>query len=195
MLAGTAAAALLVGGGYLYATHEADPESSALPPSQVVRVTYLGPEYSPPTAPTSSFSFAVKVTAKSGPPVTVTRFSQPYHAISLSTTPRPPFSAKAGSDRKIVITMHVTDCSEVPWNAGFPFLDVTLRNTHAIEKHSFILGERYARGLSRALRAACGDDSRSSPKQVNTPEIIAAHPAGSHYSDRANPPEFRSSTH
>ncbi|GGZ31026.1 Tat pathway signal sequence domain protein [Streptomyces poonensis] len=195
MLAGASAAVLLAGGGSFYATRDKEPEPPAVHPSQTVRVTYLGAESPPPSAPTRSFSFAVRVTALPGPPVTVTRISQPYAAVSLTSAPRPPFSAKAGFARKIVITMHVMDCSHVPGNAGLPFLDVTLRNTNAIDNHSFILGERYAQDVSQALRAGCADDPESSPKPLNTTEIIRAHPASSHYPDRANQPEFRSSTH
>jgi hypothetical protein len=60
--------------------------------------------------------------------------------------------------------MRVTDCGKAPENPGLPFLDVTLRNTRAIEAHSFILGEHYARDLSDALQVACSNDSVSSAK-------------------------------
>lgn len=195
VLAGAAAAVLLAATGYLHVTREERPEPAALPPSQVVRVTYSGPEFSPPPIPTRTFSFAVKIVAQPGPPVTVVAFSQPYAAISLTSAPRPPFSAKAGSDRRIVITMHVMDCSQVPRNAGLPFLDVTLRNTYAMENHSYILGERYAHDISEALGTLCTSAFTSSAKHENTPDITSVHPAGSHYSDRANQPEFRSFPH
>jgi hypothetical protein len=60
--------------------------------------------------------------------------------------------------------MHVTECGKVPRNAGLPFLDVTLRNTSAIEAHSFILGTVYARDLSHALQVACSNKFATSPK-------------------------------
>jgi hypothetical protein len=47
----------------------------------------------------------------------------------------------------------------VPEEAGLPFLDVTLRNTRAMQVQSFILGPRYAQALSSAVRVACDDDS------------------------------------
>ncbi len=160
MLAGAAATALLVGGGCLYAARERAPQPSQLPPSQRVRITYEKAELPPPSASTSDFSFSVLLTTKSGPPVTVAGISQPYDAISLSSTPRTPFPAGTGPARRIAITMHVLDCSQVPGNAGLPFLDVTLRNTDAMENHSFILGERYAQDVSRALRSICAHPAR-----------------------------------
>lgn len=167
---------------------------SATPvPGDLLRIP--GEENPPPNAPSGSFSFGVEITAESGPPITVTRISQPHAALSATSTPRPPFRTRAGSPRTIVITMHMTECANAPRNAGLPFLDVTLRNTRAIEDHSFILGERYAHYLSAALRAACGNDSTSSPKPQNATEITAVYPAGSHYADGANRPEFHAPTH
>ncbi len=164
VLAGAAAAVLLAGGGYLYATREQEPDPPRVVPSQLVRVTYLGAEHTPPSAPARSFSFAVQLTARPGPAVTVTRISQPYAAVSLSSAPRPPFPAKVGFAHKIVITMHVTNCSQVPGNAGLPFLDVTLRNKFAIQNHSFLLGDRYAQDVSEAVRGLCVNAIKSSPK-------------------------------
>ncbi|MFB8179734.1 hypothetical protein ACFC8N_27655 [Streptomyces sp. NPDC055966] len=90
--------------------------------------------------------------------------TQPYAGLSLVTTPRTPFAAKESSERKITITMHVTECGKVPKDAGLPFLDVTLRNVRAIQIQSFILGSQYAHHLSQALKAACDSKITSSPK-------------------------------
>lgn len=165
VLASTAAVVVLAGGGYLYATRPEPPAPPAPPyPSQVVAVTYLGPASPSGGAPSGSFGFEMELTVESGPPVTVERMTQPYADLSLTSDPRPPFRTEGGHPRKIVITMSVTECGKVPENAGLPFLDVTLRNVRAIQVHSFILGERYARDLSDALQAACSNDSMSSPK-------------------------------
>jgi hypothetical protein len=126
----------------------------------VVDITYLRTEATPRGAPAGSFSFEVALRVQSGPPVTVTRIAQPYAGLSLTSEPAAPFRTAAGSDRKIIITMHVTDCGKAPENAGLPFLDVTLRNTHAIEAHSYIPGPRYAHDLSQALQVACSNRSR-----------------------------------
>ncbi|MFF9766597.1 Tat pathway signal sequence domain protein [Streptomyces sp. NPDC014636] len=159
-----AATVLLGGGGYLYATRPQQPpprpehpRPQAPYPVQVADVTYLDGRPTPAGAPARSFSFAVLLSVTSGPPVTVTRVTQPYEGLSLTTEPQVPFQTKAGSARKITITMHVTKCGRVPGNASLPFLDVTLRNVGAIQEQSFILGHRYAQHLSQALEVACSN--------------------------------------
>ncbi|WP_445524068.1 Tat pathway signal sequence domain protein [Streptomyces cyslabdanicus] len=156
-------ALLLAGGGYLFATrqHAPRPRPAAPPyPSQVTDVSYLDDVAAPRDGKTRTFSFAVLVSVRSGPPVTVTGITQPYEGLSLTSAPRTPFRTRAGSAHKVVITMHVRECGKVPADAGLPFLDVTLRNKRAIQVHSFILGSRYAQNLSQALRAACVTGSR-----------------------------------
>ncbi|MFI6337560.1 Tat pathway signal sequence domain protein [Streptomyces sp. NPDC050535] len=165
VLAGALSGAVLVAGGSLYVTRPRQPPPPALPfPSQVTDVRYAGRADPPRDEPPGAFTFAVEFTVSSGPPVTVTRIGQPSAGLSLTSVPRPPFRTRAGSPRRITITMHVGECAKVPRNAGLPFLDVTLRNASAIQVHSFILGERYAQDLSEALQVACGNNSGSSPK-------------------------------
>ncbi|WP_427167540.1 Tat pathway signal sequence domain protein [Streptomyces sp. C1-1] len=155
-LAAAVVAVLLAAGGYLYLTRPHPPAPAAPPyPSQVVDVTYLEPVATPKGVRPRSFSFAVALSVESGPPVTVRSISQPYPGISLTSEPLAPFRARAGETRNVVITMHVTDCRKAPESAGLPFLDVTLRNTRAMEVHSYILGQRYAQHLSTALQGIC----------------------------------------
>ncbi|AWW42699.1 Tat pathway signal sequence domain protein [Streptomyces cadmiisoli] len=159
LVAAATVATLAAVGGRLYATRPGpEPPVLAAHPSQVVGVTYLHTEEKPGLD--GGFAFAVELVARSGPPVTVERIDQPYAGLSLASIPRAPFGT-----REIVITMKVTDCGKVPRNVGLPFLDVTLRNTRAMEAHSFILGERYARDLSHALQVACGNEFATSPKR------------------------------
>ncbi|MFD9395779.1 Tat pathway signal sequence domain protein [Streptomyces sp. NPDC060000] len=153
---------LLAGGGYLCATrpHDTERATPAPPfPSQVVDVTYLGQVAVPPGTRPRTFAFEVLLGVDSGPPVTVTRVAQPYAGLSLTSAPRAPFRTKAGSVRKVVITMHATECEKIPRDAGLPFIDVTLRNARAIQVHSYILGTHYAHDLSEALQVACSNDS------------------------------------
>jgi hypothetical protein len=162
VLASSTAAALIAGGGYLYASRPQEPPPTPPPyPSQVVDVTYLGTVITSGDAAPRSFSFGVGLTTQSGPPVTVTRMTQPYTGLSLTSVPHFPFRTRTGFPHKVVITLHVTDCSQVPANAGLPFLDVTLRNARAIQVHSFILGDRYAHDLSKGIQDACGNGSAS----------------------------------
>ncbi|SOD87310.1 Tat pathway signal sequence domain protein [Streptomyces sp. Ag109_G2-15] len=158
VLALAATAAVLAGGGYLYATRPQQPPPPEVPyPAQVVAMSYLRDRATPPGAPARSFSFEVLMRVESGPPVTVTRVTQPYAGLSAAAAPHVPFRTKAGAPRKITITMHVTECGKVPKDAGMPFLEVTLRNTRAIQIQSFILGPHYAQHLSHALKVACSN--------------------------------------
>ncbi|MEU0672525.1 Tat pathway signal sequence domain protein [Streptomyces sp. NPDC006172] len=162
VLAAAAAAALTAGAWLFLATRPDDSEPPPAPPppspSQVVDIRYVGLRAGQPTARTHSFAFEVLLSVSSGPPVTTTLLSQPYAGITLTSTPRTPFRTSPDSARKIVITMRVTECGKVPKDAGLPFLDVTLRNTHAMEDHSYILGPRYAQDLSQVLQVACSND-------------------------------------
>ena len=170
VLAGAAAVVALTGGGYLYATRpEPAPPPEPTPretpyPSQAVDVSYLGPAPRSAGAPRERFGFELELSVLYGPPITVEGMTQPYAGLSLRTDPLTPFRIGTKETRKIAVTMRVTECGKVPKNAGLPFLDVTLRNTRAIEAHSFILGERYAQDLSDALQVACSNESMSSPK-------------------------------
>ncbi|GAA1420900.1 hypothetical protein GCM10009601_20210 [Streptomyces thermospinosisporus] len=160
-LASLTAAAVLAGAGYLYATRPERPAPAPPPyPSQVTALTYLNPQVRTPGTEKRSFRFDALLSVESGPPVTVIRISQPYAGLSVISSPRTPFRTKAGSPHKITITLRVTECGKAPRGAGLPFLDVTLRNTRAIQTHSFILGSRYAQDLSGALQVACSNDSR-----------------------------------
>ncbi|MEV5980249.1 Tat pathway signal sequence domain protein [Streptomyces sp. NPDC052114] len=154
-LAITAAALVAATGTTLYLTRPEPPPPPPPPwPSQSVSVKYAG-DMSSPRAGERNFTFAVTVSQESGPPATVRRVTQPSAALSVSTSPPAPFTVKTGTPRKLIITMHIRECGEVPRNAGLPFVEVTLRNTRAIEKQSYILGPEYANDLSRALAAAC----------------------------------------
>ncbi|MES4888574.1 Tat pathway signal sequence domain protein [Streptomyces sp. NPDC096012] len=167
-----ALAVLLGGGGYLFATRPRQPPHDPTPPAEVpypaqaVGVTYLAGRTTAAGAPPRSFSFEVLLNVESGPPVTVTGVTQPYAGLTLTTDPPAPFRTRAGTARRITVTMHVTQCRKVPMDAGLPFLDVTLRNTRAIQNHSFILGSRYAQHLSQALKVACSNSVTSSPKPL-----------------------------
>ncbi|USQ87721.1 Tat pathway signal sequence domain protein [Streptomyces phaeoluteigriseus] len=162
VLGALAAALLLTAGALLWAAWPQERQQAAPQPpfpSQVVEVEYLGPLSVPPGTRPRTFALEVLLRVESGPPVTATRLAQPYAGIFLTSAPRTPFRTTAGSARKIVITMHVTDCENVPTDAGLPFLDVTLRNARAIQDHSFIPGSRYAQDLSQALQVACSNES------------------------------------
>ncbi|MFE0350412.1 Tat pathway signal sequence domain protein [Streptomyces griseoluteus] len=155
------ACAALAAGAALWITRPRPAPPPELPfPAQTVTVSFLAGRT---TAP-HRLAFDVRLAVQPGPPVTVTRVSQPYAGLSAESEPRAPFRTAAGSSRVIAVTMRVTECGRVPKNAALPFLEVTLRNARAIQTQSFILGPRYTRYLSRALAEACGESTPSSPK-------------------------------
>ncbi|MFD8258810.1 Tat pathway signal sequence domain protein [Streptomyces griseoluteus] len=155
------ACAALAAGAALWITRPRPAPPPELPfPAQTVTVSFLAGRT---TAP-HRLAFDVRLAVQPGPPVTVTRVSQPYAGMSAESEPRAPFRTAAGSSRVIAVTMRVTECGRVPKNAALPFLEVTLRNARAIQTQSFILGPRYTRYLSRALAEACGESTPSLPK-------------------------------
>jgi hypothetical protein len=101
--------------------------------------------------------FRFAVTVDSGPPVTLAVTGAAYTGLGAHATPRRHFTVRAGTTRRVTVEISVSDCSGLPRNADLPFLDVTLRNTRAIQHHSFIFGGAYSRDLSELLHSACHD--------------------------------------
>lgn len=83
----------------------------------------------------------------------VTGTSSP--GLHAHATPAPDFTVHVGRPRRITVEITVSDCSDLPLNADLPFLDVTLRNMRAIQRHSFIFGGTFSRDLSELLHTAC----------------------------------------
>lgn len=148
-----AAAAVLIPRA-LTADRTETPENPVPWPANVTAWRYLGS--TPPASPQATsgrFRFAVSV--HSGPPVTVRVIGAAFKGLTAHATPDPDFTVSAGATRRITVQISVADCSDLPLNAHLPFLDVTLRNTRAIQPHSFIFGDAYSRDLSELLHGAC----------------------------------------
>lgn len=129
LILATACAAPAVGGTPLVTRPRPAPAPELPFPAQTVTVTFLGGR---PVAP-HRLAFDVRLAVDAGPPVTVTRVSRPCTGMRAESAPRAPFRTDPGSPRVITVTMRVTECGRVPKNAGLPFLEVTLRNTRAIQ--------------------------------------------------------------
>lgn len=111
---------------------------------------------------TGRFRFAV--TVERGPAVTLRVAGTSYPGLTARAVPGPAFTVTAGTPRGITVEITVSECSALPPEVDHPFLDVTLRNARAIQRHSFIFGRAYARDLSDLFRAACGPGTaRSQP--------------------------------
>lgn len=151
--------AVAAGSVFLWATR---PRPDPGPwPAQAVSVAYGGADASP-GRPSGALRFSLRIRVDTGPPVTVESVRQPSPALGLTTSPNPPVTVETGATRTVVITVAVRDCKRAPRNAGLPFLDVTLRNARAKQDQSFILGDRYARDLARAVADYCEQPPRLS---------------------------------
>ncbi|MDH6216296.1 hypothetical protein [Streptomyces pseudovenezuelae] len=143
------------------APDRADPPQPRPYPANVTSWEYLGRAAAPttPASPDSRvtsglFYFAVSV--DHGPPVTVRVDGAAFPGLTAHATPERSLTVHAGTPLPIAVEISVSDCSGLPVNADLPFLDVTLRNTRAIQRHSFIFDGGYARDLSELLHGACG---------------------------------------
>lgn len=132
------------------------PPQSVPFPSQSTRFTYAGPVPDQPGV----FSLELAVHNTGPGPVDVLGVRQGYRGLTVLVSGWLPRTVPPGGTVSLRVGLRVADCAGAPADATLPFLDVTLRNTRAIEDHSFILGTRYARHLSEALQVACGNDSR-----------------------------------
>ncbi|GAA2741717.1 MULTISPECIES: hypothetical protein [Kitasatospora] len=150
--------AVLIALGALWAAHHAaghrpDVAANSPPPypSQAARFGYAGP------APRGDEAFALRLEAYnlSKAPLEVLDVSQGYRGISVLVTGGLPRTVAPGQSVELLVALHVTDCSAAPADAELPFLDVTLRNTRAMETVSQILGDAYAHDLSASLHQAC----------------------------------------
>lgn len=179
----TTAIALLAAGVLLPRALSEDrrPEPRDIPvpwPANVTAWRYLGPAglpQPPGSRPTSArFRFAVDV--RSGPPVTLRVTGAAFTGLTAHALPEA-FTVHAGTTRRVTVEISVSDCSGLPLNADLPFLDVTLRNTRAIQHHSFIFGRAYSHDLFALLAGACAPTA--------TPQAgRASGSAGSHNADR-----------
>ncbi|MFJ5924254.1 hypothetical protein ACIQF6_16810 [Kitasatospora sp. NPDC092948] len=146
----------------------AAPPSPLLPfPSQSTRFGYGGP------LPAGEDSFALSLTVHNSGAgqVEVLGVSQGYRGLSVLVGGWLPQAVQPGQTVSLRIGLKVTDCSAAPADAGMPFLDVTLRNTRAMETTSQILGDSYARDLSAALHATCdAPDNRTAATSSGSPD-------------------------
>ncbi|MFG2808417.1 hypothetical protein [Streptomyces massasporeus] len=141
-----------------------DPVPAPTPwPATVTAWHYLG-RAEPFNSPGKTGRFRFAVTVERGPAVTLRVTGTSYPGLTARAVPGPAFTVPTGTPRAITVEITVSDCSALPPEVDHPFLDVTLRNTRAIQRHSFIFGRAYARDLSDLFRTACGPRiARSQP--------------------------------
>jgi hypothetical protein len=139
-------------------------------PSQVSHFHYAGQVA---VAGGPGGSFALRLRAEADSPFEVTAVRSNYPGLSVSVAGGLPVAVAAQGAAVLTVDFRVTDCAGAPPDAGMPLLDVTLRNTRAIETVSQILGAGYARDLSENLHAACPNSAQRTPTSAteapNTP--------------------------
>lgn len=142
--------------------HEPTPAPTPWP-ANVTAWHYLGLA-EPLNSPGKTDRFLFAVTVDAGPAVTLRVTGTSYAGLTARAVPGPAFTVPAGIPRGITVEIAVSDCPALPLDVDHPFLDVTLRNARAIQRHSFIFGRAYARHLFDLFRAARGPSTaRSQP--------------------------------
>ncbi|MFJ9243290.1 hypothetical protein [Streptomyces sp. NPDC101776] len=164
VLAAGTVAVVAVGVVLLPPRPQADPAPPVPWPANITEWRYTGLAQTTDTPTTTGF-FRFAVTVDSGPPVAVRVIGAAFDGLIAQAVPDPSFTVRAGTTRRVTVEISVSDCSGLPLNADLAFLDVTLRNTRAIQSHSFIFGSAYSKDLSQLLHRACGTtNARPGPR-------------------------------
>lgn len=123
-------------------------------PANVTSVHYVG--LAAPTRPgTFAGRFRFTVSVEHGTAVRVQVVGAAFDGLTARIEPRLQVTVPARSSRSITVDIAVADCVGLPRDPDLPFLDVTLRNTRAMQAHSFLFGGTYARDVSALVRGAC----------------------------------------
>ncbi|MDF9812578.1 hypothetical protein [Streptomyces sp. SPB162] len=147
------AAIAVVSLGHALRTPEPVPDPGPWP-AQVTYIAYESGRLQPkPAVGSGEFGFVVSV--RDGTPVTILSVTPSFEGLGAEIGPSVPLTVKQGTSRHITIKMFVRKCSGLPLDVDLPVLDVTLRNTRAIQNQSFIFGGGYPRDLSAFLHRIC----------------------------------------
>ncbi|WP_329247662.1 hypothetical protein OG223_14725 [Streptomyces sp. NBC_01478] len=164
VLAAGTVATVAAGAVLLPPRPQADPAPPVPWPANITEWRYTGLAQTTDSPTTTGF-FRFAVTVDSGPPVAVRVIGAAFDGLIAQAVPDPSFTVRTGATRRVTVEISVSDCSGLPLNADLAFLDVTLRNTRAIQHHSFIFGSAYSKDLSQLLHRACGTtNARPGPR-------------------------------
>ncbi|MFI9105144.1 hypothetical protein ACIGXA_32010 [Streptomyces fildesensis] len=169
VMAATAALCIIavIALGHAMRTPEPVPDPGPWP----AQVTYIAYEsgHPPPMSPAGSGVFRFTVTVREGTAVTILGVTPSFEGLSAEIAPSAPLTLKQGTTRHITIKMTVRKCAGLPLDVDLPFLDVTLRNTRAIQNQSFIFGGGYPRDLSAFLHRICRPGSAGGTSTTSIP--------------------------
>jgi hypothetical protein len=133
---------------------QAVPRTPTAWPALRATVVYQGLLRSSASSPRTSV-FVITVANADVAPMTVTQIRFNYQGLTLRTDPLLPVSVQPGQTATIRLVTTAADCTKIPRNDQLPFVDVTFRNTRAMEQESEILGDRYTADLHDAMTLAC----------------------------------------
>ncbi|WP_330291778.1 hypothetical protein [Streptomyces sp. NBC_00576] len=149
-------------------------------PANVTTFRYTGLAATFDSTPANGL-FRFAVTVHSGPPVTLRVTGTGFDGLTARISPAQTSTINAGTTRRITVQISVVDCADLPLDADLPFLDVTLRNTRAIQHQSFTFGGAYPDDLTQLLHAACHP---LPPRPSTRPQAEATGHADSQNMDR-----------
>lgn len=117
-------------------------------PSQVTALRYEGPGPEP-----GRFRFVVHVSGAH--PVTVHRLATGPARLAADSAPTLPVTVEPGSPWHLTARLTPHHCASLPHGFNEPYIELTLSNRRARQRHAFLFGEAYRRDLWQWIRAAC----------------------------------------
>ena len=160
----TAAAAVVTVAAAVSLTHHPQGTPAPVPsPGRITHLSYQGLSGAPDPA-ARTFALRIKISVDSGSPVTVESVRHPYPSLTTTTQPAAPFEIGPQRSREATLRITVRSCSATPLGVALPFLNVTLRNSRALQRETVTLNRAYAKDLSAALDTIC----RSSAQPPDT---------------------------
>jgi hypothetical protein len=123
-------------------------------PTSVTSLHYVGLAGPLPThVTTGEFRFTMSV--ERGTPVSMQAVGTTFDGLWAAISPRLQVTVPARSSRNITVILSVADCTGLDRTPEPSFLNVTLRNTRAMQEHPFPLTGAYAKDVSALVHTAC----------------------------------------
>ncbi|WP_338695480.1 hypothetical protein V2W30_10160 [Streptomyces sp. Q6] len=133
---------------FLVTRPDPPPPAPASWPSQTTTLHYDGPGKH-----AGRFAFTVSITGED--PVIVRHLGTGIPQLAATVTPALPRIVQPDSPARLSVRIAVQDCATLPAGINQPYVELTLRNRRAQQRHSFIFEGRYPRDLWRWIHTVC----------------------------------------